>query len=86
MKNFITTKRNDERNNAGDNDANVNADGAATHSGQGLAPYDSCNNSESSCGCSVEKQDYTNAKETMAWLASCEASLSNIMAETYPKA
>jgi hypothetical protein len=65
VKNFIATKRNDECDNAGYNDANVDADGAVTYSGQGLATYDSGDNSEPSYGCSIEKQDDTNAKETM---------------------
>jgi hypothetical protein len=66
VKNFISTKRSNERDDAGDNDANVNADGAVTYSGQGLATYNSGDNSEPSYGCRVKKQDNTNAKETMA--------------------
>lgn len=55
VKNFIATKRNDESENAGDNDANVNADGAATYSGQCLAAYNGGDNSKPSNRCGVEK-------------------------------
>lgn len=65
MEDFVAAERDDECNDAGDDDADIDADSAITYSGQGLATYNSGDNREPSHSCSVEKQDNANAKETI---------------------
>lgn len=64
VKEFIAAERDDECDDAGDDNTNVDADSAVTYGSQSLATYDSSDNRETSHGCSVEKQDDANAKET----------------------
>lgn len=74
VEDFISTERDDEREDAGDDNADINTHGAATYSSQSLATYDGGNNSEPSHGRSVEKQDDANSKETTIRLAGCARS------------
>jgi hypothetical protein len=64
VEDFIPTERDNEREDAGDDNADVNTHGAATYSSQGLPTYDGGDNSEPSHGRSVEKQNDANSVET----------------------